>query len=546
MWSSVWLILLIAGLQVRPPIGATNPQRSSIAGAVIRPGTPPPKPAGLSNVLVTLQPGNQTITTNASGVFQFRNLPPGRYTISVSRDGFVIQEDPRNAITISGKALTLIGGENLRDIIIPMIPSPVIPGEVFDIHGERLAASLVQAYMRHYTPYGPQLKIAKKALTDDLGQFRLFGLPNFGEYVVSAAYSDRDRGSGLGPVRLSANVSKADEGFGTVFYNSGPTITYAQIVRVAPGTDPARLSINFIDTPRFKVSGRIVPNVPGTRIQFALRGTNLADTNYSVGTNSRGEFEIRGVSPGVHVLLATSDDYASDVTPVAVTDENVDRLALSMVRAVDITGRIYIEGRNREVNLSDLRANLTRSGLDTDQKIQSRVAADGSFIFPKVGPGEYDITVDRMPQGMYVRTIRANGRSLLEGQSRLEPEYPIEITIASAQAIVDGQVTKRSDPAPGVQVVLIPDPTLRRRTDRYVVEFTDKDGNFQLNNVPAGRYTAYAFEKIEKDAYYAFAYNPSVGVRFQDRGVTVVVPETGVKTIELRVIPVEETIGGMQ
>jgi hypothetical protein len=252
------------------------------------------------------------------------------------------------------------------------------------------------------------------------------------------------------------------------------------------------------------------------------------------------------VSPGVYVLLATSDDFASEIIPVAVTDENIDRLTLAMVRAVDISGRISVEGRNRDVNLSLLRANLTRSGLDADQTIQSRVASDGSFVFPKVGPGEYDITVDRMPQGMYVKSIRSNGRSLLEGQSRLEPEYPIEIMIASATSVVDGQVTKRSDPAAGVQVVLIPDPTLRRRTDRYVVGFTDKDGSFQLNNVPAGRYTAYAFEKIEKDAYYAFAYNPSVGVRFQDRGVTVVVPETGVKTIELRVIPVEETIGGMQ
>ena len=546
MWSSVWLIFLIAGLQVRPPIGSTNLQRSSIAGAVIRPGTPVGKAPGLSNVIVTLQPGNQTLTTNASGVFQFRNLPPGRYTISVARDGFVPQEDPRNAITVSGKVLTLIGGENLRDIIIPMVPSPVIPGQVFDLHGEPLAATLVQAYMRHYTPYGPQLKVAKKSLTDDLGQFRLFGLPNFGEYVVSAAYSDRDRASGVGPVRLSANLSKADDGYGTVFYNSGPNIADAQIVRVSPGTDPARLSVNFIDTPRFNVSGHIVPNVPGTRIQFALRGSSLADTNYFINTNSRGEFEIRGVSPGVYVLLATSDDFASDVTTVGVTDENIDRLALAMARAVDISGRISVEGRNREVNFSQLRANLTRSGLDADQKIQSRVASDGSFLFPKVGPGEYDITVDRMPQGMYVRSIRANGRSLLEGQSRLEPEYPIEIVIASATSVVDGQVTKRSDPAAGVQVVLIPDPTLRRRTDRYIVGFTDKDGSFQLNNVPGGRYTAYAFEKIEQDAYYAFAYNPSVGVRFQDRGVTVVVPETGVKTIELRVIPAEETIGGMQ
>jgi hypothetical protein len=518
---------------------------------VIRPDrlTATLKPQGISSVLVTLQPGNQTVTTDGSGNFRFRNLAPGRYTISVSRNGFVPQEDPRNGVTISGRTVTLIGGENVRNIVMMMVPSPVIPGQIFDIHGEPLAAALVQAYMRHYTPYGPTLKIARKALTDDLGQFRLFSLPNFGDYVVSAGYSDRDRATAVGPVRLSPNVSKADEGYATVFYSSVPIITYAQIVRLLPGVDPATLSISFADTPRMKITGRVVPNPAGTAIRIALRGSNLADTNYVISPNAAGRFEIRGVSPGVYVLLATNNDFASDIVPVSIADEDIDGLTLSMVPTADISGRVVIEGRNRDLflNLANLKVNLIRSGNDADQKIQTSARSDGFFLLPKVGPGEYDIAVERLPQGMYVRSVRSNGKSLLEGQARLEPEYPIEINIAQALASVDGRVTKRGNPAPGVQVVLIPEPALRKREDRYVIDFTDKDGRFELSNVPPGRYTAYAFEKIEPDAYYAFAYNPAVGERFANRAVTLIVPETGKKTIdELNVIPADETTGGLQ
>src|SRR5262249_29356011 len=156
-----------------------------------------------------------------------------------------------------------------------------------------------------YSVYGPRLKIARKGLTDDLGQFRLFGLPNFGEYVVSAGYSDRDRASAIGNIRLSLNVSKPDEGYAAVFHNSVSTITYAQTVRLAPGSDPAKWNLTFSDVPRIKVTGRVVPNVPGTSIRIALRGSNLADTNYVISPNPAGRFEIRGVSPGVYVLLAT-------------------------------------------------------------------------------------------------------------------------------------------------------------------------------------------------------------------------------------------------
>jgi len=125
-------------------------------------------------------------------LLHFRNVAPGRYAISVSRDGFIPQEDRKRGLTVSGLSVTVAAGQTLKDITLPMVPAPALAGTVFDPHGEPLAAALVRAYQRVYTPYGTELKIVKKGMTNDLGEFRLFGL-NFGACVVSAGYGDGDR-----------------------------------------------------------------------------------------------------------------------------------------------------------------------------------------------------------------------------------------------------------------------------------------------------------------------------------------------------------------
>src|SRR5262249_36136811 len=146
----------------------------------------------LSDARVELKPGNRPIFTNATGSFSFGNLAPGQYKISVARDGFVLLPDRQHGITEEGVTIKLEAGENVKGIALPMIPAPAIEGRVFDPHGKPLATALIRAYQRQYTPSGPQVRIVKKAMTNDLGEFRLFGL-NFATYFVSAGYGDHER-----------------------------------------------------------------------------------------------------------------------------------------------------------------------------------------------------------------------------------------------------------------------------------------------------------------------------------------------------------------
>jgi hypothetical protein len=46
----------------------------------------------------------------------------------------------------------MVAGQTLKDVTLPMIPAPVIAGKVFDPHRAPLAAALVRAYLRQYTP----------------------------------------------------------------------------------------------------------------------------------------------------------------------------------------------------------------------------------------------------------------------------------------------------------------------------------------------------------------------------------------------------------
>src|SRR6185503_18003136 len=215
---------------------------------------------------------------------------------------------------------------------------------------EPLAAALVQAHARRYTPYGPQVRVVKKVLTDDLGEFRLSWL-NFGQYLVSATYGDRPLASALGRVKLSANVPKPDDGYVPAFFGGATQASQAQSVRLAPGIDTGNLSINLRDVPRFKIKGRISPAAPGSYIAIAASGDDLVNDPANGGGNSfirpsaAGDFEIQAISPGTYVLLATAQGLASDLVSVSVTKEDVSNLVIPMLPATTIDARIVQEDR---------------------------------------------------------------------------------------------------------------------------------------------------------------------------------------------------------
>ena len=542
MFPILALFLWLAGLQQRQDV-----PRASIEGVVVRAGAvAAAAPEGLMNAQVEIRPGNRSISTDGSGAFSFKFLVPGQYTISVSHAGFVPLEDPRRGLSAAGVTLNLDAGQTVKGLVVPMIPAPLITGTVFGPDGQALPAALVRAYERQYSPYGSKLKIVRKAMTDDMGEFRLFGL-RFGQFFVSAGYSDRDRAAAVGRTQLSENVSKADDGYATVFYDGAEELSMARGTRIAPGIDSGRVNIYLRDSARFKIRGHVLPILSGTRILFVPKGSDLAEEKSFLQPNANGAFEIHAVSPGSYLLLAMTTDglLSSDVVSLNVTDSDVDNITLALVPTLLVSGSLVQEG-NARANLSRFHVKLVRSTSEFDQTFDTPAAPDGTFAVDHVPSGEYDIAIGPLPSGLYVKRIAVGPRNFLEGGYRPVLGQSLQVVLATATDTLRVDVLKNGNPAAGAQVVLIPNPPLRRRPDRYITGSTDLNGNLTLNAVPPGRYTAYAFEEMEAGAYYALASTPDVEARFRDRQVSVTIGENGAKAVELRVIPAAETAGGFR
>ena len=150
---------------------------------------------------------------------------------------------------------------------------------------------------------------------------------------------------------------------------------------------------------------------------------------------------------------------------VNVTDRDIDGVRLALQETMSISGRLLLEG-NPRANLSGLEVKMVRSSSEFNLRIDAPASSVGEFTLEHIAPlAEYDIAVEPLPPGTYVKSISSGAFNVLPGKSRLIPVQLLQIVLAAATDGLDVHVTEGGDPAAGIQVVLIPDPLLRRRAD---------------------------------------------------------------------------------
>ena len=125
----------------------------------------------------------RTAQTDDNGRYQFTALQAGRYTVTVSKAGFITlaygQKHPRQpALPIQVDA-----GRRLRDVNVALPRGSVITGQVVDEDGEPMARAMVQMLRYVYRQGLRQIEPAGTDQTDDRGQYRVFDLEP-GEYFV--------------------------------------------------------------------------------------------------------------------------------------------------------------------------------------------------------------------------------------------------------------------------------------------------------------------------------------------------------------------------
>src|SRR6266851_2752054 len=144
-------------------------------------------PVKRARVFVTAAelPGGRGMLTDDSGVFDLPELPAGRYTLTVSKSGFVSLSYGQRRPLQAGTPLQLADGQTLKGIEFQLPRGSVIGGRVLDEDGEAMPGVMVRVMRYQYLQGDRRLTPAGVAQTDDKGQYRVWGLFP-GDYYVNA------------------------------------------------------------------------------------------------------------------------------------------------------------------------------------------------------------------------------------------------------------------------------------------------------------------------------------------------------------------------
>ncbi len=243
--------------------------------------------------------GSKAALTDQDGRYEFRDLPAGRFNLSVSKSGFVTMQYGQNRPFEPGRPIELADAQTLDKANVTLPRGSVLSGRVLDEFGEPVADANVGAMRMQFVNGRRRLVNAgRNNQTNDLGQFRLYGLPP-GEYYVSAtlrsmdlAIGDMMAGTG-GPVGSSPN-----SGYAPTYYPGTASPADAQRVTVAVGQELGSIDIALAPVKLAKITGTAMGSdgkpLAGAMIMLmpAMRDVMLFMPGATSRTSRDGQFTL--------------------------------------------------------------------------------------------------------------------------------------------------------------------------------------------------------------------------------------------------------------
>jgi hypothetical protein len=486
------------------------------------------------------------VTTDGSGHFELKGLDPGRYKLTASRVGFVTYEYGQRKPGDPGATLTLRPGQEMKDLVFRLIPSGVIAGRILDEDGEPLPAVRVSALREVYSEGKRSLTTTASVETNDLGEYRLFGLPP-GRYFVSAVYPHWNR---FGSMSESEDPEASPQGYAKMYYPGTPDAGKANFIGVKGGQEIPSVEMLMRQVLVYRIRGHVynqVTHKPGTEINLMLapkatgREWDFGDQQVLVQKQD-GSFEIPEVLPGSYVLIGFWFDEGkvySTRTPVDVGNADVEGLSVTIAPGTSVNGRIIWDGQP-SLEKDELTVTPTPKDVSLIFANAARVNQNNSFTLKDVSDGTYIAEAGGQSKDCYIKDVEYAGSSVLEEGFNVTGGSPafLEITISSRGARVQGSVADQDGlPASGVWAVLVPDTAHQSQHRLYREQTTDQYGHFDLRGIPPGDYKLFSWDEVEQGAWE----DPEFMKPFEEKGEKVAVHEGDAKSVSLVTIKTAST-----
>jgi hypothetical protein len=549
--SSLALLLHLFASSVMAQASKTTPTPKQdpcrISGAVVKlAGSEPLRKARLNLLSMDDRTHAVAVVTDGDGHFEFKGVDPGKYKLTASRVGYVTSEYGQRKPNDPGAVLTLRPGQVVKDLLFRLVPAGIISGRIMDEDGEALPGVEVSALREVYSEGKRSLSTLTMVETNDLGQYRLYGLPP-GRYFVSAVYPQWSR---FGGTENAGDSEPSTQGYAKMYYPGTPEAAQASALAVKQGEEIPSVEMLLRQVLVHRIRGHVynqITHKPGVGVTLML-SAKATTQEWEAGNQQAhvekqdGSFEISEVIPGSYALTAFWFDEAkvySTTTVVEVGDADVDGLAVTIAPGVSVNGQIIWEGKpSVERDELSVTPRLVDSVLFSRGTV--RVSQENSFTLKDVGDGTYRVDVSGESKDCYIKDVRYGPSAALDEGFTVARGAPanLEITISSRGARLQGTVSDADGlPAAGVWVVLVPGAPHRSNHRRYKSQTTDQYGHFDLHGIAPGDYALFSWNEVEEGAWEDAAFLKP----FEEKAEKVTLQEGDAKSASLTPIKTTST-----
>lgn len=530
-------------------------------------------------VTLTAANGGDILATISGddGRFIFEHVPAGRYALKAKKPAHLTVAYGARRPGRRGTTLVVASGQRITDLVLTLPRGGVLAGRLSLANGQpapdiRIFAIPSQLAVTGGTPVAS----TREFRTDDLGEFRLFGLtpdtylvaalPSFGrgevelmpEGLASALLRQLEQPIGNSLARAGSPMTVA---YAPVYFPGTPSVADALRITVATGQVIDGLNFTIMPFPAATIRGRVV-NAHGAPTQAVALSLETVGPDFPVASldrarvdqpNGNGEFQIVGVSPGLYRLRARSggvslgaNDATASIRPAAQTQYAVAEVGLS---GQDLDGIVLVlqEGRRfaGRISADDSAASPSWTGVSVvirpiakptgslvgvlQPGVPSRegiVDPVGRFVVTGIEPSEYQISVSLPPTvvraGWHIDSIRHAGHDLRDAPLTFSDGSLEEVDIRLTTTITElaGRLTTESGtPATDYVIVAFPADRLlwHATSPRVRILRPAVDGTFSTQELPAGMYRLAVLTDVEEDElrqamFLESVYEASIGV----------------------------------
>ncbi len=513
----------------------------------------------LRKARVSLSSVTDPVFTDNEGRFAFTNLAAGRYTLSARKTGYAATTFGAGRPGSPPISIDVAAGSVIDGIEVRMPRGAAISGRITDQFGDPVEMAAV--FARRIVHAGGRIDTVVQAstATDDLGEYRLGGLPA-GSFVVSAvlpnsrsavfvSISGMTPGTAISGSLTSGTIAMSPGTVTTInsgqppdptYYPGVPGLSRAQAIPLRAGEEAS--SIDFTVTPvKLATVSIALVDSKGDPAQGVASLSRIDESGLgSAGRlvpGPRGNRMKMTLEPGEWTIYVRGD-HSAGMARFSVGSDDVS-MTVPLTPGGSIRGRVVWDGTslppNAGVEIDAVPVEPAMAGAPAMSTVGA-MRPDGTFAISGL-LGLRELRVKSAPPGWLLKALVLEGRSLIDAPIALkdgEIVDGVQVVLTNRLSTLKGTVTDAArTPVRDSSVLIFPEDAALQQRARSLARWVrpNQAGEFVADDLLPGAYLAVAVGDVDESRWPDADYL----AQFRARATRIVLGESETKTMVLQI-----------